>query len=247
MVGSAVKANLFLLLLFMLQQPVIAQIEIGKVYQTSLGIDGPVIGTGALTMGLSIMLQKKHQVVSKAAIEHLDPERLWKVDRWVINNYSHKAHQASNVLLFSSYALPLGFLAEQRSRDEFGLVGLMTLEALLLNNGIGNLTKHLTRRVRPYVYNPNVPLSEKQKGNSDLSFFSGHTSNVSCMYYMTATMYNDFYPQSKGRPYVWATAAIVPAIQGYLRVRAGKHFVTDVVVGYLAGALVGILIPTIHR
>ena len=60
-------------------------------------------------------------------------------------------------------------------------------------------------------------------------------------------MFDDLYTTSNARRYLWATAAIVPAIQGYLRVRAGKHFVTDVVVGYLIGAAVGLLVPSLHR
>ena len=33
----------------------------------------------------------------------------------------------------------------------------------------------------------------------------------------------------------------------YLRVRAGKHFLTDVIAGYAVGATIGILVPHLHR
>ncbi|MBT8218659.1 MAG: phosphatase PAP2 family protein, partial [Bacteroidia bacterium] len=47
-------------------------------------------------------------------------------------------------------------------------------------------------------------------------------------------------------PVVWTTAIAVPALTGLLRTRAGKHFYTDVIVGFVVGAAVGYLIPEIH-
>ena len=46
-------------------------------------------------------------------------------------------------------------------------------------------------------------------------------------------------------PYLAATG--VTAWTGVLRVRAHKHFPSDVLVGGLAGAAVGILVPELHR
>ena len=67
------------------------------------------------------------------------------------------------------------------------------------------------------------------------------------MSFLTAKMYHDFYPESDARPYVWASAALIPAITGYLRVRGGKHYLTDVLVGYGVGAAIGILVPQLHK
>ena len=43
----------------------------------------------------------------------------------------------------------------------------------------------------------------------------------------TAKVFNDFNPDSPARPFVWAGAVAVPAYVGYLRTKAGKHFLTD--------------------
>ena len=40
---------------------------------------------------------------------------------------------------------------------------------------------------------------------------------------------------------------MIPAITGYLRVKAGKHYPTDTIAGYLLGATAGILIPQLHK
>ena len=65
---------------------------------------------------------------------------------------------------------------------------------------------------------------------------------TSTMTFLSAKMYHDFYPDSNARPYVWASAALIPAVTGYLRIRGGKHYLTDVLVGYGVGTLVGVLV-----
>jgi hypothetical protein len=42
-------------------------------------------------------------------------------------------------------------------------------------------------------------------------------------------------------------AAVVPAFPGLMRVKAGKHFATDVMAGYAFGALLGYFIPHMHK
>lgn len=46
---------------------------------------------------------------------------------------------------------------------------------------------------------------------------------------------------------MWTGAAILPALTGITRVKAGKHYWTDVITGYAVGALVGTLTPLLHR
>ena len=124
---------------------------------------------------------------------------------------------------------------------------LIGLEGAIINLGLTNLTKTLSKRVRPYVYNEQVPLDVKTALNSRYSFFSGHTSMSAYFTFVGAQMYNDLYPNSNKKPLVWTAAAVIPLITGFSRMRAGKHFPTDVIVGYAVGAVLGILVPRIHR
>ena len=39
----------------------------------------------------------------------------------------------------------------------------------------------------------------------------------------------------------------MPAVVGYLRVKAKKHFLIDVVVGYVTGAVIGFGIAELHK
>jgi membrane-associated phospholipid phosphatase len=65
--------------------------------------------------------------------------------------------------------------------------------------------------------------------------------------FFAAKVFTDFNPDSKLKPYVWTAAAIVPAVVGYQRLRAGKHFLTDNLLGYGVGMACGILIPELHK
>jgi membrane-associated phospholipid phosphatase len=46
---------------------------------------------------------------------------------------------------------------------------------------------------------------------------------------------------------VWGAAAAVPAAVAYFRIQAGKHFLSDNIVGYAVGATAGIVVPQLHK
>jgi len=216
-------------------------------YELMGGKEAAILGGGATVLGVSIPIDKRVQPLTEEEIALLNIDNVWGVDRWVTRQWSLPAQNTSDVFLFSSFALPATLLIDQPSRGEFGQVGLFTLESLLLTTGLTNLTKAIVKRPRPFMYNPDVPMELKLKKRSRYSFFSGHTSITASMSFLTAKMYHDFYPDSNARTAVWATAAAIPALTGYLRIRGGKHYLTDVLVGYGIGAAVGILVPQLHK
>jgi membrane-associated phospholipid phosphatase len=64
---------------------------------------------------------------------------------------------------------------------------------------------------------------------------------------VAATTSGSSAPERAVRAAAWAGAALLPAVTGYFRMRAGKHFLSDVAVGYVAGAAIGLSIPLLHR
>ncbi|MEZ4883432.1 MAG: phosphatase PAP2 family protein [Chitinophagales bacterium] len=219
-------------------------------YKKSFQLDIPIsVGSGLLWM-YSNRLHNKKEVFTEEQLELLDIEGISKFDRVSCGNWSLAAHQVSNAFLFTSPILPFTLLLNKNIRNSsnsFATIGLFTFETLALNNALTGLTKEIFKRRRPLLYNPSCPIDMKLSRNATSSFISGHTSNVAAMTFMTAQIYTDLNPDSKGAPFVWGTAAIIPAITAYLRVRAGRHFPTDVMVGYIVGAAVGILVPRLHR
>lgn len=219
----------------------------GQAHQFSWPVDGALMGTGALTYGLSIPLQKKTPGLSLEEIELLDPLKINKLDRYATLQLSEQARIASDITLRAALILPLGLLADANSRDNYGVVSLMWLETLLINNGITRLVKLTARRSRPYTYNPMTGEELKIDPEARLSFFSGHASNTAAMSFFTAQTLVQNRPDMKNKGLVWASAVTLPALTALFRVKAGKHFPSDVIVGYGLGALIGIIVPNLHR
>ncbi|MEM1121244.1 MAG: phosphatase PAP2 family protein [Bacteroidota bacterium] len=206
------------------------------------------IFSGALGLqiaGLAVANNVKPLTLSE--IELLSPASISNFDRNTIRHFSAKAHTTSDYLLYGSMAFPIALMADKRMRKDLLKIGTMASEAFMLNAGLTLITKGTAQRVRPYAYNPLVSVEDKMAKTTKMSFFSGHTSAVSVLSFFSAKVYADYYPNSKWKPVVWSAAAVIPAATGYLRYRAGKHFPTDVIVGYGVGAAIGVLIPHLHK
>ncbi|MEM8907736.1 MAG: phosphatase PAP2 family protein, partial [Bacteroidota bacterium] len=185
--------------------------------------------------------------LTKEKAELLRPTDVWAVDRWAVKNYptGAKARKGSDWLLYSSFAWPMVMLASDRGRDDIGAMGTFYLQTLLINSALTNLAKSLAKRPRPLAYNEFVATNLKLEKGVRTSFFSGHTSTTAAMTFLTAKMYADFHPDSDLKPVVWASAALIPAATGFLRMRGGKHFLTDVLTGLVVGSAVGCLVPDV--
>ncbi len=226
----------------------IAQAPIRKSpYEWSYAADIPTSTIGIGANVAYIILDKKLPGLSPAEILSLDRNQVNSFDRSATYNWNPKAALASDILLYSSMALPAILLADADIRKDYLKVGSIYLQTLALNTGITNLTKVLVHRNRPYMYNPEAPMDLKLKNDARYSFFSGHTSVSAAMCFMTAKIYSDYHPDSKALPYIWAGAAIIPATTALLRWEAGKHYWSDVIVGYITGAAIGFLVPHLHK
>jgi membrane-associated phospholipid phosphatase len=125
----------------------------------------------------------------------------------------------------------------------------MSWEVLSINYGITYTVKNLTSRPRPFIYNPDAPMEVRTGSDSRESFYSGHVSTAAAMSFFMATVMSDYHPDMKTgiRIAIWTVAAAYPAITGYFRIAAGKHYRTDVIAAYAAGAFTGWLIPFLHK
>lgn len=215
-------------------------------YEISRQKDLPLIGVG---IGLKItgeILKGKVQSLTAEQILRLNKSDINTFDRSATDNYSGKARDASDVFQYGSYGFSLLLLLDKKNQKDYLTISTMAVEVWLINSGLTDITKSFVKRNRPFVFNPNVPIEEKMKMSSRLSFYSGHTSKVASMSFLSAKLFSDYYPDSKWKPVVWTTAVLLPATTGFLRYKGGKHYPSDVIVGLTAGALVGLAIPALH-
>lgn len=234
----------FILILFF---PVFAFGQYTFPYQLDKSVDLPLLGAGILTTGVSIYLDRRVEPLIEDQIGILAIDNIAGFDRYSTRHYSQRAHQFSNITALTSLTFPFALLLDKPNRNHTGEILLITMEGALINAGLINFTKTLVRRPRPFVYNGEAPLELKLRQEARYSFFSGHTAVSSYFTFAGAQMYSDIYPDSPHKGTVWATAAVLPLLTGYGRMRAGKHFLSDVLVGYGVGALLGVIVPRLHR
>ena len=216
-------------------------------YRLSPCIDGPLLTAG---LGLSItgfVLDRTTIPFSPDDVIALDPNSVPRFDRYSTRQGSKGSAIASDVFFYGAGLAPLGMLANKRARNDWWILGVMYSEVFLLNTGFTLTTKGTVLRPRPLVFNADFPMEDKTTLSARHSFYSGHTSTTSSMCFFTAKVWSDYHPDSRLKPLVWTAAAAVPAAVGFFRVQAGKHYPTDVITGYFAGALVGLAVPMLHK
>ncbi|MCR9289234.1 phosphatase PAP2 family protein [Saprospiraceae bacterium] len=214
-------------------------------------------GIGLGSAGIGMGLLNKYPELSDQEIRNLTqttPKTPFQFDNWATKQSSHKAKKISDILLYTSLIPPAMLLFDLPTNSDGNkreTHAVLLAETFFLNWGLTNLAKRSAKRPRPFMYNDNFdifPIDKRRKKDARMSFFSGHTSVVSAMYFLTASTFSEYYPNSKWKPFVWGTSISIPALTGFLRVKAGKHFPTDVLVGYAVGALLGgVLVPALHK
>lgn len=218
-----------------------------KPYELSVKKDVPIFTAGASLVVAAHFMKQRKASLTEAQINQLDRNTINNFDINATYNWNTNAAKWSDGLMFVAMASPLILLAGKNSRSDFGRVAAISSQVFVVNTGLTFITKELVKRNRPFTYNPDAPLHKKMEKDATSSFFSGHTSTTAAMSFAFAQMHTDYYPNSRVKPVVWFSAATMPMIVGILRNRGGKHFWSDIIVGYLVGAATGIIIPRIHR
>lgn len=218
-----------------------------KLYKVTWKESGIVLGSSAAMFGGAAYIEDQRGLHTAEDIAQLDQASILGIDRNMVGNFSANAGTASDYFRAGAWVAPLTLFLSGQGRENIKEILFMYAEVFSLNGGLTNISKSGFGRYRPYAYNPNVDLEFKLQPTARRSFFSGHVSHVSSLSYFTATIFDDLYPDSDLRYVIWAGAITAPAVTGYLRVKAGRHFPTDVIVGYGVGALVGYFIPELYK
>lgn len=228
-----------------LTSPVLAQTD--SPYETSLEVDGPIIaaGVGLSYYGLTLMGDKEG--MTEEEILALNKNDVNGFDRFSAGYDSESAANLSDFGFYGSFGLPVVMMLNDNVRSKAGQVAVLYVETMAVTGAFFTMVNGNVERARPLTYSPDVEMGEKDDKNSLNSFYAGHTSATAAASFFAAKIFHDFNPDSKARPYVWAAAAALPATVGYLRLKAGKHFLSDNLLGYGIGAAAGILVPQLHK
>ncbi len=157
---------------------------------------------------------------------------------WLLSNLSAFGEQLLLVVI-------MGFLYWGLNKEFGKYVGMN----VLISNVWNPMIKNVVMRLRPYfVPGYHVKLLRLIDSNADAmdvaaqgySFPSGHASNA-------AVVYGSLAAHEKKRKLLWVLAIVFSLLVGFSRVSVGAPFPTDVLVGWVLGALIVMLIPWLRR
>ena len=201
-------------------------------------------GITGLAMGIGLVTQL-------IPLRHTD---LWKVeltsfDEAVHRNYSPRAAALSDALFGVSIAMPALYLMGTSIDDADGDKLIIYGQTLAVNTLLVGLVKRLVQRPRPYLYSndPAARRFAKEQGEDAwLSFYSGHAALTFGAAVTGAYLLGASGASSSARALAWGGGMMLASTTANLRVRAGKHFYSDVIIGGLVGISVGYIVPALH-
>ncbi|KAF0141850.1 MAG: PA-phosphatase-like phosphoesterase [Stygiobacter sp.] len=223
-------------------------------YHVNYWVTGSILTVGLTTnlIGITTVLGKKD--VTLAEIQSLDRSVINNLDYWVLKLDPTKASTNavySDYVLGASLVMPgLLFFDKNIKHDWFDIL-LMYTETMSITTNIFEwsfLGPTFQNRLRPLTYYEELTYDEKKSGHNRNSFYSGHVASAAASTFFMAKVYSDYHPEIGNNKYfLYAAAMVPPLVLGYFRIKALKHFTSDVMVGIGIGALCGILIPEFHR
>ena len=221
-------------------------------YDVSVRLDVPLALGITLTSVLGVY---RYYNMERISAEDLKPRsEFLPWDRPFVGHYNGWATTVSHytgVLAVAPLALA-GYSWFQGDADahDFGAFTLMFVEAFALQNALNQIVRSSQLWPRPFVYAEHGEgriKAESAKGEAYGSFYSGHASAAFTVAIFTGEWFSEIYPDSKYKPLVWASSFALASGVAALRVVAGKHYPTDVVVGALVGTGVSLGVLKLHE
>ena len=215
-------------------------------YKKKLDIPLTAVATGISIFNFTHIYSKDRS--PEEEILALDRNDVNQFDRGVAGNYNEGAKTASDFFFNVAVPLPLiVFAFDKKLRKDYLRLTLLYLETMSFTGVAYSTSQQLNNRLRPFTYNQEIELSERTKGGAKNSFYSGHTALVATSTFFLARVYADYHPDSPYRWIFYGSAGLATFLTGNLRVQAGQHFPTDVLMGGFVGTAIGFLVPYFHK
>lgn len=219
-------------------------------YKLNLENDFPVTLAAGGMFGIGMFLYSRMDTPDNPK----DKDDLLPWDKPLAGRYNEKADLASDIgSVFAIAPLVVGGIAwhdGSSTGSEFATFTIMFFQAIGIGNGMNLAMRSLEIWPRPYMYAESGDGREKAenaKSEAYGSFFSGHATAAFTVATFTDQWFRTAYPNSPYKGIMRASAYSLATLESVLRIAAGKHYFTDVVVGALVGTGVSIGILEMHR
>jgi len=224
-----------------------------KIYHVNYLTGSLIIAGGLASDYPAIGRIKDKPNLTNDEILNLNPGLVNPLDRWALSQ------NTSHYLMFSKISddvepplfivLPALLGLDKKIRKDWLDILFMYAEGHVITFTFYNyswLGPTFQNKFRPVTYYTSLPMAARTTGNNRNSAYSGHTASVAFTSFFVAKVYCDYNPDAS--KLLWYTAALIPPLaMGYIRVRALAHLPSDVMTGLTVGAVVGILLPQLHK
>jgi|WetSurMetagenome_2_1015567.scaffolds.fasta_scaffold07157_4 membrane-associated phospholipid phosphatase len=229
-----------------------------KIYHVNYYVTGSIIAVGAVSDIFAISRLKGKQTITDEELLFANTESqknlINPIDRWALTlNPANRPlwEDISNYGQTAIFLLPALLMIDKNIRKDWYNILLMYIEGHTITFTFYNysfLGPTFQNRFRPVVYYPEFANDVREKGGNRNSFYSGHVASCTYSMFFMAKVFCDYHPELGGKKYLIYLAASVPAVfMGYARIAALDHFPSDVGVGFLLGAVIGIVVPELHK
>jgi len=218
------------------------------IYKLKPKVDIPIVVGCAAWCGYTLTQIYTKGPSTQEQILSLNINNIDPLDRWAVNPYNAKVDKISYYPFYAAFPLPLAFIITGKAmRNDFLKLGFLYMESLAIDGLLGSSATFFVNQYRPYAYSSSTSMEQRTIQNAKNSFYAGHVEVMSCSTFFIAEVYAGYYPESKIKWLFFVLAGTATAGMGYLRIDAGMHFPSDVLLGAVTGALSGILVPYFHN
>ncbi|HMH23033.1 MAG TPA: phosphatase PAP2 family protein [Puia sp.] len=219
-----------------------------RVYKINTRVEIPVTVAAAGYTMYGFAQESKKSGSTPAIVNALKISDLNWLDRWGVRPYNRSVDKLSYLPFDAAVPYPIIFLAlDKKMRKDYVKLLFLYTQAMTLTGALYTSAVHYVNRYRPLVYSPESPMDIRISSNARNSFFAGHVALVATSAFFMAQVYNDYHPESHLRGLMYSIAGAATLTTGYLRSRAGEHFLSDIVLGTTVGTLSGLLTPKLHK
>lgn len=160
--------------------------------------------------------------------------------------HSVAAARLSDALLALDMVIPVAGQVGLGVDERFLNSSLVYAETLSVNLMLNAFTKVVVRRPRPYSQRVLALGRASNDDDLNVSFYSGHSSMSFASAISGSYLFAEATPSRASRYVMWGAELTLASVVAGLRVRAGKHYFSDVITGAIVGAGLGVAVPVLH-
>jgi hypothetical protein len=229
-----------------------------KVYHVNYFVEGAVIIAGMAGDIIAIPRLKSKASLDSGEVSRANSDQqknlINSVDRWALKQPTSNRtlwKKISDDGEIGIFLLPSLLMIDKNIRKDWLHILFMYVEGHTITFTFYNyspLGPFFQNRYRPAVYYPELGLAAQENSNNRNSFYSGHVASCAYSTFFMVKVYCDYHPDIGAVKYLLYLAASVPPLfMGYARIRSLDHFPSDVAVGFGLGAVLGIVVPALHK